>query len=84
MASTTLFTPKLLSLRFRLGRMFLKSESLRGYSLLSPTLMAMIVGLVMPLVVLFTLSFWIQEYLDFIRTFSLKNYTDFFQKLLFF
>ncbi|MEO2043755.1 MAG: ABC transporter permease [Nitrospinaceae bacterium] len=60
--------------------MFLKSESLRGYTLLSPTLMAMILGLVMPLAVLFTLSFWIQEYLDFIQTFSLKNYTDFFQK----
>jgi spermidine/putrescine transport system permease protein len=40
----------------------------------------MILGLVMPLAVLFTLSFWIQEYLDFIQTFSLKNYTDFFQK----
>ncbi len=83
MASTTRFTPRPLSLRFRLGRMFLKSESLRGYSLLSPTLVAMILGLVMPLVVLLTLSFWIQEYLDFIRTFSLKNYTDFFQKQIY-
>ena len=80
MASTTRFTTRPLSLRFRLTRMFLKSESLRGYTLLSPTLMAMILGLVMPLAVLFTLSFWIQEYLDFIQTFSLKNYTDFFQK----
>jgi spermidine/putrescine transport system permease protein len=58
----------------------MKSESLRGYSLLSPTLLAMVLGLAMPLVVLITLSFWIQDYLDFIRTFSLKNYTDFFQK----
>ncbi len=40
----------------------------------------MLVGLAMPLIVLLTLSFWIQDYLDFIRTFSLKNYTDFFQK----
>ena len=40
----------------------------------------MLVGLAMPLIVLLTLSFWIQEYLDFIRTFSLKNYLDFFQK----
>ena len=80
MASTTRFTTRPLSLRFRLTRMFLKSESLRGYTLLSPTLMAMILGLVMPLAVLFTLSFWIQEYLDFIQTFSLKNYIDFFQK----
>ena len=83
MASTTRFTPRPLSLRFRLTRMFLKSESLRGYTLLSPTLMAMILGLVMPLAVLFTLSFWIQEYLDFIQTFSLKNYTDFFQKQIY-
>ena len=60
--------------------MYIESESLRGYTLLSPTLLAMLVGLAMPLIVLFTLSFWIQEYLHFIRTFSLKNYLDFFQK----
>ena len=40
----------------------------------------MLVGLAMPLIVLLTLSFWIQEYLDFIRTFSMKNYLDIFQK----
>jgi spermidine/putrescine transport system permease protein len=40
----------------------------------------LLLGLAMPLAVLFTLSFWIQDYLDFIRTFSLKNYIDFFQK----
>jgi len=60
--------------------LYIKSESLKGYTLLSPTLLAMLVGLAMPLIVLLTLSFWIQEYLDFIRTFSLKNYLDFFQK----
>ena len=60
--------------------MYIESESLRGYTLLSPTLLAMLVGLAMPIIVLVTLSFWIQEYLDFIRTFSLKNYLDFFQK----
>ena len=68
------------SIHFRLRRLFMKSESLRGYSLLSPTLLAMLLGLAMPLLVLFTLSFWIQEYLDFIRIFSFKNYLDFFQK----
>jgi len=60
--------------------LYIKSESLKGYTLLSPTLLAMLAGLAMPLIVLLTLSFWIQEYLDFIRTFSLKNYLDFFQK----
>jgi|TARA_B100001079_G_C16405063_1_gene513220 spermidine/putrescine transport system permease protein len=68
------------SIHFKLRRLLLKSESLRGYSLLSPTLLAMLLGLAMPMLVLFTLSFWIQEYLDFIRTFSIKNYLDFFQK----
>jgi len=65
---------------FALRRLFRTSEALRGYTLLSPTLLTMIIGLAMPLLVLFTLSFWIQEYLDFIRTFSLKNYFDFFHK----
>jgi spermidine/putrescine transport system permease protein len=66
--------------RLKLRKLFLKSEPVRGYTLLSPTLLAMIFGLAMPLVVLFTLSFWLQEYLDFIRTFSLANYLEFFQK----
>ena len=59
---------------------YVKSDNLRGYTLLSPTLLAMLIGLAMPLIVLLTLSFWIQDYLEFIRTFSLKNYLDFFQK----
>ena len=63
-----------------LARLFQTSEAIRGYTLLSPTLLALLLGLAMPLAVLFTLSFWIQDYLDFIRTFSLKNYIDFFQK----
>jgi spermidine/putrescine transport system permease protein len=65
-----------LSLRQR----YYSSEALRGYSLLSPTLLTMVFGLAMPLIVLVTLSFWLQDYLDFIRTFSLKNYSDFFTK----
>jgi spermidine/putrescine transport system permease protein len=67
----------------RLGRLralFLRSEPLRGYTLLSPTLMLMILALAMPIVVLVTLSFWTQTYLDFDRTFSLANYLKFFEK----
>ena len=59
---------------------FLASEPLRGYSLLSPTLLTMLFGLAMPLAVLFSLSFWLQDYVEFIRTFSIKNYLDFFDK----
>ena len=64
----------------RLRRRFLESDALRGFSLLSPTLLAMVFGLAMPLLVLFTLSFWLQDYVDFIKTFSWKNYADFFDK----
>ena len=63
-----------------LRRRFLASEALRGFSLLSPTLLAMVFGLAMPLLVLFSLSFWLQDYVDFIKTFSWKNYADFFAK----
>ncbi len=40
----------------------------------------MVFGLAMPLLVLFSLSFWLQDYVDFIKTFSWKNYADFFAK----
>lgn len=58
----------------------LRSEALRGYTLLSPTFGVMFVALAMPLGVLVTLSFWTQVYLDFDRTFSLNNYLTFFEK----
>ena len=59
---------------------YLRSEAVRGFSLLSPTMLLMLLMLAMPLGVLFTLSFWEQEYLDFIKTFSLVNYLAFFEK----
>ncbi|MEK9743048.1 MAG: ABC transporter permease [Gammaproteobacteria bacterium] len=68
------------SLGLSIRKRFLSSEPLRGYSLLSPTLLTMLFGLAMPLLVLFGLSFWLQDYVDFIKTFSLQNYSDFFAK----
>lgn len=63
---------------------FRQSESLRGYSLLSPTLTVVLLGLLFPLMILVTLSFWKQEYVDLIRTFTLTNYADFFQKKIYY
>lgn len=63
---------------------FRRSESLRGYSLLSPTLTVVLLGLLFPLMILVTLSFWKQEYVDLIRTFTLTNYADFFQKKIYY
>ena len=63
---------------------FRRSESLRGYALLSPTLAVVLLGLLFPLIILVNLSFWKQEYVDLIRTFTLTNYADFFQKKIYY
>ncbi len=63
---------------------FRRSESIRGYTLLSPTLLIVLLGLLFPLIILFTLSFWKQEYVDLIQTFTLKNYGDFFEKKIYY
>lgn len=56
----------------------MRHEPLRGYALLSPTMAWMVACLAIPLAILLTLSFWTQNYLEFDRTFTLKNYFDFF------
>ena len=64
----------------------MRHEPLRGYALLSPTMVWMLVTLAIPLVILVTLSFWTQasNSLDFDRSFSLKNYIVFFEKPIYF
>ena len=68
----------------RIQLRFRRSETLRGYTLLSPTLTVVLLGLLFPLMILVTLSFWKQEYVDLIRTFTLTNYADFFQKKIYY
>ena len=63
---------------------FMKSESARGYALLSPTLLVVVLGLVFPVIILTTLSFWKQDYVDIIRTFTLENYFAFFEKKIYY
>ena len=58
----------------------MRSEGLRGYTLLSPTLLLMILVLALPIGLLVTFSFWGQTYLDFDRTFTLVNYAKFFDR----
>ena len=67
----------------RLRGLFLRSEPLRGYSLLSPTMVLMLIALAAPLVMLITMSFWTQDYLDFNKGFYLDNYEKFFEKKLY-
>ena len=63
--------------------LFRRSEQTRGYALLLPTLVLMILFLAVPLGILFTLSFWTQTYITFDRTFSINNYLNFFDELLY-
>jgi spermidine/putrescine transport system permease protein len=62
---------------------FLKSEWLRGYTLLSPTLVVMVCLLALPILTLVTYSFWSQTYVHIDQTFTLKNYETFFEKWLY-
>ena len=66
-----------------LTAIFLRSEPLRGYSLMSPTLGLMIVALALPIVMLLAMSFWTAVGLDFDRAFTLDNYIKFFQKAIY-
>ncbi len=78
----TATTSQSLVSRFQLK--FRSSEALRGYSLLSPTLTIVLLGLLFPLMILVTLSFWKQEYVDLIQTFTLTNYAAFFEKKIYY
>ena len=68
--------------RFQLS--FRRSQTLRGYTLLSPTLIVVLLGLLFPLLILITLSFWKQDYVDLMQTFTLTNYADFFRKKIYY
>ncbi len=59
-----------------LGALLLRSEALRGYSLLSPTLIVMTAGICVPLTILVTMSFWTQHAFEFDTTFTLANYFE--------
>ena len=66
------------SLGWTLRRLWLRSEAVRGYLLLSPTLLVMVALLGIPLVMLVVLSFWTQDGIVFDRAFTLENYRQFF------
>ena len=62
---------------------FLKHEWLRGYALLSPTLLVMIFALALPIFTLIVYSFWTQDYVTIDKTFTLLNYETFFDKWIY-
>jgi spermidine/putrescine transport system permease protein len=60
---------------FRLTGWLHRSEALRGYLLLSPTLVIMTVGIAVPVLILTVLSFWTREGFGFDTTLTVANYT---------
>ena len=68
------------SLSGRLHALFLRSEPLRGFALLSPTLLIMLAGMCIPFAILVAMSFWTQHVFEFDTTFSLTNYNEILDK----
>jgi spermidine/putrescine transport system permease protein len=62
------------SWRSRFRALFLRSEALRGYSLLSPTLLIMLFSMCVPFGIMVVMSFWTQHGFEFDTTLSLANY----------
>ena len=76
-------TPARLGILAKYRRAIMRSEALRGYNLLSPTLLFMILFLALPLGLLLVFSFWTQNYLDIDYSFTLANYIKFFDRPVF-
>ncbi len=64
------------SWRSRLRALYLRSEALRGYTLLSPTLIVMAFAMCAPFAILVVMSFWTQRAFEFDTTFTLNNYQE--------
>jgi spermidine/putrescine transport system permease protein len=60
----------------RLRALFMRSEALRGYTLLSPTLLVMLFSMCVPFAMMVAMSFWTQQAFEFDTTFSLTNYGE--------
>lgn len=67
----------------RFATMFRRSETMRGYALLSPTLLVMALAMCAPTAMMVALSFWIQSGFDITVTFSLQNYAQVFSNPIF-
>ena len=63
-----------LGLRQRFYALFLRSEPVKGYSLLSPTLLVMLLTMGAPFGIMIMMSFWTQTGFDFDTTLTLANY----------
>ncbi len=66
-----------------LRSLFMRNESARGFSLLSPTLALLVFAMLAPIIVLIGLSFWKQTGMVFEPIISTDNYVLFFEKKIY-
>ncbi len=64
------------SWRMRMRTLYLRSEALRGYTLLSPTLLVMALAMGIPFGILVVMSFWTQVGFEIDTAFTLANYGE--------
>ena len=64
------------SLLGKLRVQYLRSEALRGYTLLSPTLIVMAFSMCVPFAIMVLMSFWSQQGFDFDTNLTMENYRD--------
>ncbi len=64
------------SLKDRIASRMYKSESLRGYILMSPTLLILTIGIIIPFFILITISLWTRDGFGFDTTLTLANYFE--------
>jgi spermidine/putrescine transport system permease protein len=58
----------------RIGRFLYRNDGLRGYLLMSPTLIILTIGVIIPFLILLVISFWTRAGVGFDTTPSLTNY----------
>ncbi|MDU8943648.1 ABC transporter permease [Ovoidimarina sediminis] len=57
-----------------LAALFYRNETLRGYTLMSPTLVILTIGIIIPLAILVVMSFWTRDGFGFDTTMTTANY----------
>ena len=67
----------------RLTRLLQRSEAARGYSLLSPTLLIMTIGILVPFGILIVMSFWTQVGFNFDTNLTTANYESFSERAIY-
>jgi spermidine/putrescine transport system permease protein len=75
-AMADIFPDERKSWRRRLRALFLRNEAIRGYALLSPTMLVMAFAMCIPFVIMVLMSFWTQTGFEIDTAFTLANYNE--------